>query len=84
VFLNDEDGGHGCLGCSEPSFWDAGSFYSPLSAPIGHVAKNVGYALAAGALAGAAIGVANKQKKLQAIEKHEKITVNDLTKGETE
>jgi len=22
--------GHGCLGCSEPGFWDAGSFYAPL------------------------------------------------------
>ena len=24
--------GHGCLGCSEPNFWDKGSFYTPLSA----------------------------------------------------
>jgi len=71
------------LGCSEPNFWDAGSFYAPLSTPIGHVAKNAGYALAAGALAGAAIGFANKQKSSQAIEKHEEITVNDLIKGET-
>jgi len=77
------ESGHGCLGCSEPNFWDAGSFYAPLSTPIGHVAKNAGYALAAGALAGAAIGFANKQKNSQAIEKHEEITVNDLIKGET-
>ena len=27
------ESGHGCIGCSEPGFWDEGSFYSPLSAP---------------------------------------------------
>jgi hydrogenase small subunit len=26
------ESGHGCLGCSEPGFWDKGSFYAPLSA----------------------------------------------------
>ena len=26
--------GHGCLGCSEPDFWDQGGFYRPLSAPL--------------------------------------------------
>jgi hydrogenase small subunit len=25
------ESGHGCLGCSEPGFWDKGSFYSALS-----------------------------------------------------
>jgi hydrogenase small subunit len=25
------ESGHGCLGCSEPNFWDKESFYSPLS-----------------------------------------------------
>ena len=24
--------GHGCLGCSEPNFWDKGGFYNPISA----------------------------------------------------
>ena len=28
------ESGHGCLGCSEPGFWDKGSFYSALSAPL--------------------------------------------------
>jgi hydrogenase small subunit len=27
------ESGHGCLGCSEPGFWDKGSFYAPLSTP---------------------------------------------------
>jgi hydrogenase small subunit len=76
------ESGHGCLGCSEPSFWDAGSFYLPLSVPVGHLAKNAGFAFAAGALAGLAIGAANKQKKAQTIEKHEEITINDLIKGD--
>ena len=26
--------GHGCLGCSEPDFWDQGGFYRPLSASL--------------------------------------------------
>lgn len=27
------ESGHGCIGCSEPGFWDKGSLYAPLSAP---------------------------------------------------
>ncbi len=27
--------GHGCLGCSEPDFWDMGGFYKPLSTATG-------------------------------------------------
>ncbi len=26
------ESGHGCLGCSEPNFWDMGGFYKPLAA----------------------------------------------------
>ena len=47
------ESGHGCLGCSEPDFWDKGSFYSPLS--TGEWGS--GKILAAGAVAGAAIGI---------------------------
>lgn len=46
--------GHGCLGCSEPGFWDKGSFYEPLA--TGHWGS--GKTLAAAAGAGVAIGVA--------------------------
>jgi hydrogenase small subunit len=28
------ESGHGCLGCSEPGFWDKGSFYAALSEPL--------------------------------------------------
>ena len=44
--------GHGCLGCSEPDFWDQGGFYRPLSTNL----RDMGPALAGAALAGAALG----------------------------
>ena len=39
--------GHGCLGCSEPDFWDKGSFYQALprggpKAPAGGARKQIG------------------------------------------
>lgn len=45
--------GHGCIGCSEPNFWDKGSFYSAL--PEGQWGSAEG--IAAAAAAGAAIGI---------------------------
>ena len=30
---NPVESGHPCLGCSEPGFWDRGSFYAPLAVP---------------------------------------------------
>ncbi|MHB8252873.1 MAG: hydrogenase small subunit [Acidiferrobacter sp.] len=47
--------GHGCLGCSEPNFWDHGGFYRPLSTPIGH--WSAGEVLGGAAVAGAAVGL---------------------------
>ncbi len=44
--------GHGCLGCSEPDFWDQGGFYTPLSAPT----IAMGPALMGAAAAGAVLG----------------------------
>ncbi len=56
------ESGHGCIGCSEPGFWDKGSFYSPVSAAAwgkaGEVAPRQVLELAAGAAAvGVALGV---------------------------
>ncbi len=72
------ESGHGCLGCSEPEFWDVGGFYKALSAPTGDVSR----AAAFGALAGAAValgaGVAGKRKQAEAQEQHERVTVDDL------
>ncbi len=75
------ESGHGCLGCSEPNFWDAGSFYKALSVPTGDLGKIAGYALAAGGIAGAAAGLLAQHKKGQAIKEHKIVTVNDLEKG---
>jgi hydrogenase small subunit len=58
------ESGHPCLGCSEPGFWDKGSFYSPLSAPRwgknGEVTPREVLKIGAGAIAaGAALGAAS-------------------------
>ena len=61
------ESGHPCLGCSEPDFWDKGSFYAPLAT----TQWGTGETLATAALAGAAVGVGNaiiarrRQKKAQ-------------------
>ncbi len=44
--------GHGCLGCSEPDFWDQGGFYRPLSTSL----PGLGPTLAGAAVAGAVLG----------------------------
>jgi hydrogenase small subunit len=55
------ESGHPCLGCSEPDFWDKGSFYSALSVPrwgkAGEVApRRVLEVAGAAVVAGAALG----------------------------
>ena len=55
--------GHGCLGCSEPDFWDKGGFYVPLSGSIGPTAKLVGGAALAGAVAGVAAAAVARHRK---------------------
>jgi hydrogenase small subunit len=70
--------GHPCLGCSEPDFWDAGSFYSALSSPPSDVSKIIAPAVAAGAVAGLAIGLANRMKKKAAAKQHKKLSADEL------
>ncbi|AOV16563.1 Ni/Fe hydrogenase [Acidihalobacter aeolianus] len=48
------ESGHGCIGCSEPNFWDRGDLYKPLSAGLWH--GSIGADLGAAAVAGIAIG----------------------------
>jgi hydrogenase small subunit len=48
--------GHGCIGCSEPDFWDKGSFYAPLS--TGRWGSAEGIAAAAAVGTGVGIGSA--------------------------
>ena len=73
------ESGHGCLGCSEPHFWDAGSFYSALSMPASPLKLATG-AVVAGAAVGVAVSVANRFKKNAAKSAHQKATVADLEK----
>jgi hydrogenase small subunit len=62
--------GHGCIGCSEPRFWDKGGFYDPISA--GQWGSRD--ALLGAAAAGAALGVGSalaaraRKKKAQTAE----------------
>jgi hydrogenase small subunit len=72
------ESGHGCLGCSEPNFWDAGSFYKALSIPDGDYAKAAGYAVASGVALGAAVGFANQKTKKEALANHTEVTVDDF------
>ena len=72
------ESGHPCLGCAEPDFWDAGSFYSPLPAPATDVSKIAAGAVASGAVAGVAFGVYDHHKRKKARAEHEKLSVNDL------
>ena len=55
--------GHGCLGCSEPGFWDRGGFYKPLSAAVMGNREIIGGAAVAGVVAGAAsVALARKRR----------------------
>ena len=72
------ESGHGCLGCSEPNFWDMGSFYSALSAPTTELRSTAGVAIAAGAAAGVALAAINKQHKSAAKHRHYTVTEQSL------
>jgi hydrogenase small subunit len=74
------ESGHGCLGCSEPDFWDAGGFYNALSVPVGEVSRSVGYAAAAGLAVGAVAAGLNNKTKAEAKKNHGTVTVDDLEK----
>jgi len=73
------ESGHGCLGCSEPDFWDAGSFYTALSMPADPV-KYTAAAAVAGAAIGVAVSYANRSKKAAAKTAHQPATLADLEK----
>ncbi|MGB5568665.1 MAG: hydrogenase small subunit, partial [Sedimenticolaceae bacterium] len=74
------EAGHGCIGCSEPKFWDAGGFYKSLSMPLTSVGETALTAGAAGLAIGAAAAVLNRKRKSAAVDNRETITVKDLTK----
>jgi hydrogenase small subunit len=72
------ESGHGCLGCSEPDFWDAGSFYKAVSMPISDLGKLGLAAAAAGAVAGVAAGLHNRHAKSGAKAAHQTLTADEL------
>ncbi len=74
------ESGHGCLGCSEPGFWDAGSFYKALSMPADPL-DLAGGAAVAGVAAGVAIAVSNRARKRAASADHDTTTLADLEKS---
>jgi len=73
------ESGHGCIGCSEPDFWDAGSFYSALSMPTKPLDLAAGAAVA-GVVIGAGVAFANRSKKSSAKAAHKATGLADLEK----
>ena len=58
------EAGHGCIGCSEPGFWDKGGFYQPLSTGQWGNARTVGTAIGVGAALGiASAALARKRQR---------------------
>jgi hydrogenase small subunit len=58
------EAGHGCIGCSQPDFWDQAGFYQPLSTGNWGNARTVGTAIGVGAALGvASAALARKRQK---------------------
>jgi hydrogenase small subunit len=57
------EAGHGCIGCSEPRFWDAGGFYRSLSTGNWGTAKTVGTAVGVGVALGAAAALSARKRQ---------------------
>lgn len=72
------ESGHPCLGCSEPNFWDAGSFYRALPQPTVPVGGAAAVAVVAGAAVGAAVALQARRRKAAAARARKPLTVDDL------
>ncbi len=62
--------GHGCIGCSEPDFWDKGGFYEALSKGTFSSAEGIALAAGAGAAIGVAAAMGAKSRQTEADAKH--------------
>ena len=60
------EAGHGCIGCSEPGFWDKGGFYQPLSTGRWGDARTVGTAVGVGAALGIASAALARRRQRDA------------------
>jgi hydrogenase small subunit len=63
--------GHGCIGCSEPNFWDLGGLYKPISAGNWGSREALLGAAAAGAVLGVGSSIAAKSRKKKALKEQE-------------
>ena len=72
------ESGHGCLGCSEPKFWDAGGFYEALSEPTGALGTAARAAVGVGVAVGAASAWQNLGKHKSAVAEKAQVTIDDL------
>jgi len=68
--------GHGCLGCSEPDFWDQGGFYEPVTSKLFRDSGQVAGAAVAGVAVGAAAAVAARARKKKLAAKAEQETTS--------
>jgi hydrogenase small subunit len=59
------EAGHGCIGCSEPRFWDAGGFYRALSTGNWGTAKTFGTAVGVGVALGAAAALSARRRQAE-------------------
>ncbi|EHR72126.1 hydrogenase (NiFe) small subunit HydA [Burkholderiales bacterium JOSHI_001] len=55
--------GHGCIGCSEPAFWDRGGLYKPLPAHTESLKRVIPIAAAGGAALGLASAALARQRQ---------------------
>ncbi len=70
--------GHGCIGCSEPHFWDFGGLYRSVAIPAGNLGKQAVFAAATGIAAGVTLGALNKKTQTDAAHSHQTISVAEL------
>jgi hydrogenase small subunit len=72
------EAGHPCLGCSEPDFWDMGSFYRALSIPTEDTTRTLVYGIGAGAVLGAGAAALARSRRAKAKASHYKVSAKDL------
>jgi len=70
--------GHGCIGCSQPDFWDAGSLYTAVASPTADISPIAGMAAAAGVGAGVAVAALNSRAKKKGAAESTPVTVHEL------
>ncbi|WP_295399589.1 hydrogenase small subunit [uncultured Thiocystis sp.] len=72
------ESGHPCLGCSEPSFWDAGGFYEPLSVPLTATSGDLLKTATVGAVVGGGVAMLAKKRAKDAVANRQPVTVEEL------